>query len=385
MNSLELQTLVAAKRPESLQIEFKRDLPGGSDSAKSEFLADVCALANAAGGSLLFGISEQDGCANEIVGLSNDDLDKTRLWLDGIIRSGIEPRLARVSIHTIEVDGKTVVEVAIGQSFLRPHWVSARGERRFYIRTSVGKAPMSIDEVRTAFRNAGDVFGLAQKWRADCIRHLNSAGGRPSSEPDTIWMTLHICPMSAFSESPTTPYFDPRPPSDISKRLRTVSSDNLNCRPHYDGLLTEERAGDSSVRERLLIRRDFRIEALWKGGRQGEHAKILFAGHNETTINQWLDRFLIWATENGYPFPAIALLSVFGAQDSRVPSSFSHYPTTAGTMELRPAFIEDSTISPSAVMRDAYDHLWQTYGFNHCVLYDEDGNFDQSRYNPRGV
>ena len=377
LDSSDLKSLIAAKRPEGMRLEYKRDLPGGSDSAKSEFLADVCALANASGGSLLYGVSEVDGCADAIVGVPDADLDVLRLRLDGIIRSGIEPRVQSLSIDAIDVDGLRVVEVSVGQSLLRPHWVSARGERRFYIRTSVGKAPMSIDEVRSAFHNAGDTFSRATEWRRQAVKHLTSAGGGFISDRDTIWMSLHIAPISAFSVfSPAA--FDARPASDHAKRLKTVSTDNTNCRPHFDGLITEERPG-GTFGERLLIYRDFRIEAVWRAGGVTDSRKMLFAGSNENRLNNWLKHFSDWAGEISYPFPALLMLSLLNARGSHVHSITSRYEATANNMELTPVFIENGALDSTRSMRPAYDHLWQSYGFNECVLYDTKGKFDSMR------
>ena len=57
----DIEALIANAASESTTLEFKRDLPGGTDDAKREFLADISALANTSGGDLLYGIEEQDG------------------------------------------------------------------------------------------------------------------------------------------------------------------------------------------------------------------------------------------------------------------------------------------------------------------------------------
>ncbi len=64
-----INRLIAAGVSESKTLEFKRDVPGRDNSARHEFLADVCALANAAGGDIVFGLDENnDGVATAIVG-----------------------------------------------------------------------------------------------------------------------------------------------------------------------------------------------------------------------------------------------------------------------------------------------------------------------------
>ena len=52
----DFEALVANAVAESATLEFKRSLFGNNDADKREFLADVSALANSAGGDLIFGI-----------------------------------------------------------------------------------------------------------------------------------------------------------------------------------------------------------------------------------------------------------------------------------------------------------------------------------------
>ena len=63
-----LRALVSAGVAEGREIEFKLELPGGSDADKKEFLADVCSFANAGGGDILYGVKE--ACAALAVAVS---------------------------------------------------------------------------------------------------------------------------------------------------------------------------------------------------------------------------------------------------------------------------------------------------------------------------
>ena len=53
-----LQRFCADQTPESMTLEFKQELPGRSEKDRMEFLKDVVALANAAGGDVIYGIAE---------------------------------------------------------------------------------------------------------------------------------------------------------------------------------------------------------------------------------------------------------------------------------------------------------------------------------------
>lgn len=53
ITATDLQALVDNGVAESETLDYKLTLPGGSDSEKKEFLADVSALANTSGGTIV--------------------------------------------------------------------------------------------------------------------------------------------------------------------------------------------------------------------------------------------------------------------------------------------------------------------------------------------
>ena len=71
----DLQVLIDDQVAERKTIEYKQALPGGTDTDKKEFLADVSSFANAAGGNLLFGIEEQAGTPKTLTGIQLVDVD----------------------------------------------------------------------------------------------------------------------------------------------------------------------------------------------------------------------------------------------------------------------------------------------------------------------
>src|SRR4051812_41318824 len=87
----DIQALVG-QVSEGRTLDFKRDLPGGSDADKKEFLADVSSFANTNGGDLILGVDEKAGVASKIVGVSASDVDAETLRLEQIILSGLDPR-----------------------------------------------------------------------------------------------------------------------------------------------------------------------------------------------------------------------------------------------------------------------------------------------------
>ena len=76
VEAADIDFLLVAKLEESRTLDYKRDLPGGSDADRKEFLADVSSLANTVGGDIIFGIEEVGGLPTAIVGLLVADLDE---------------------------------------------------------------------------------------------------------------------------------------------------------------------------------------------------------------------------------------------------------------------------------------------------------------------
>src|SRR5690348_11738053 len=90
---------------ESRQLEFKQNI-GNSDEEIKEFLKDVSAMANAAGGDIVYGIVEavdQNGntTANAVNGVAGQNADDVSLRLDNLVRDCIKPRLVGCGIQHV--------------------------------------------------------------------------------------------------------------------------------------------------------------------------------------------------------------------------------------------------------------------------------------------
>ncbi len=69
LDETDLQSLINNQVTEGKSVEYKSSLPGNSDRDKKEFLADVSSFSNSAGGYLLYGITEENGLPQELIGL----------------------------------------------------------------------------------------------------------------------------------------------------------------------------------------------------------------------------------------------------------------------------------------------------------------------------
>jgi predicted HTH transcriptional regulator len=127
-----LAGLVHARVPEGRQLEYRETLPGEKRRDKREFLADVSAFANSAGGDLIYGIREAGGAAAAVVGLPGSNLDQERLRLEQLARGGIRPRIPGLRLKIIHrgADPPCLL-VRVPRSSVGLHMVTLDGLNRF--------------------------------------------------------------------------------------------------------------------------------------------------------------------------------------------------------------------------------------------------------------
>ena len=157
-----IQNFIDSEIEESLTLEYKSgDALGKSDYQKQEITKDVSAMANSAGGLLIFGISEfsptdKRHLPEKIVPVNRAEF--SREWLEQIINS-IRPRIDGIVIYSVNLnsgENDVVYVVEIPQS----NTAHQAGNHRYYKRFNFQSVPMEDYEVRDVmFReNAPDIL-----------------------------------------------------------------------------------------------------------------------------------------------------------------------------------------------------------------------------------
>ena len=256
----DLKSLIVDRVAENRRLEYKRRLYGGKDQDKAEAAADLSAMANGVGGTLILGIAEENGCASELVGVESSDPDSLLRSIQDSLRSGIEPTLHGVQIKWVPIEDKRgAVVIHIPRSWYGPHRVILNKNRNFYIRDENGKHPMSVEELRRAFVAGTTIPAEIRDFRDGRISLLERDYGPLEIRVGTPKLVVHVVPYMAFIE-PTS--FDIR-----DSIMLPFGSGFTNCFPSVEGkvfYIKDKIYGSTSVQAFSTLFRDGRVEAVTK-------------------------------------------------------------------------------------------------------------------------
>lgn len=192
----DLIELVSSGVVESQVVEYKLSLPGSNDIEKRAFLSDVTAMANTAGGIILYGIATRrddadrdTGVPAAVPGLADLNFDKERLRLEAILRSAVSPPItSQAHVQDIRLaSGSSVVAIGIARSYLAPHRVTFGGINRFHRRSQGGNYEPEVPELRRMFLEQ-------REWMSDAT---GLAASRVGVIAETVWTTDGVHPVLA--------------------------------------------------------------------------------------------------------------------------------------------------------------------------------------------
>ncbi len=190
--------LLQGRVRERRSIEYKRVLPDNSDKDKAEFRGDVISLANTDGGDILYGVPAEDGVPVGPFGLGAADVDKEKLRLEGMIRE-IVPRLPAHAIESFGgYEGGEILVIRVEKSWLAPHAVRSNESFRFYYRTSAGKQPMDIDQVKRAVLAADQMPARVREFRSTRL-DLISRGKAQTGLDSGSKLVIHMVPYGSIA------------------------------------------------------------------------------------------------------------------------------------------------------------------------------------------
>ena len=376
----DLQELVDNNVREVKSIEYKQALPGNSDGEKREFLYDVSSLANASGGDLIYGIKEIDGVAAEVSGLQISNPDGEILRLEGIIRTGIEPRILGLAIHAMQLEDKGVaIIIRIPRSFALPHVVKYGGAFKFYSRNSAGKYQLDVAELRSLFALSETTTERIRNFRLERLSKI-VAGESPILSNTNPKIVLHMVPAGAF---------DPAVRFDLSQiaydpsTTKPIGGGGWNSRYNFDGLLStaQDQGGTFSYTQVFHHGSIEAVQASYiEAGKQDDPIRTAAI---ENAIAKYLLRYMNTQQGIGVEPPLFIMLSLLGVAGYRLGGSDNIWVGTGHSIDrndliIPEVMVEEFGCDPYRIMRPIFDAVWNAGGYERDLNYDKEGNWTKS-------
>jgi hypothetical protein len=150
----DLLRLITDAVPESIELDYKQSAAlDKSEGKKREISKDVSALANSAGGIILYGMVENGHVPTRLDSGSDPNVI-SKEWLEQVINSNIQRRIDGVRINPIPLThsaGQVAYVVSVPQSMSAPHMAA---DKRYYKRFNFESVPMEDYEVRDVSRRS---------------------------------------------------------------------------------------------------------------------------------------------------------------------------------------------------------------------------------------
>jgi Putative DNA-binding domain len=237
IDEAQLRRLIDGQAEETRDIEYKRQSYGKADNDYGEFLADVSSFANASGGDIILGIEARAGIPVAFNPIARDEADNEKLRLEGIVRTGLQPRISGFDMRAVPVSSGAMIVIRVPRSYNGPHRIvrGGKGHNRFFARSSAGKYEPNIDELRSLFTRAPQLAERIRDFRLDRVAKI-VANDAPTRLEERDAIIIHVVPFSAFDKRMSLPLTDVY---NLYLRFPPLgSAAPQNFRINFDGLLT---------------------------------------------------------------------------------------------------------------------------------------------------
>jgi hypothetical protein len=376
VSEADLQELVDNNVREVKTVEYKQALPGNSDSDRREFLYDVSSFANSSGGDLIYGMKEADGVASEVSGLQINNIDNEILRLEGIIRTGIEPRIPGLIVHPVPLQTTGVaIIIRVPKSFALPHVVKYGGTFKFYSRNSAGKYQLDVAELRSLFALSETTTERIRNFRLERLSRI-VAGESPILSNNNAKIVLHIVPAVAFDPAVR---FDLAQIACDSGATKPIGCGGWNYRYNFDGFLSYAQIHEGTF-SYVQVFHHGSIEAVQSSYIEaGKQDHPIRATVIENEIANHLSRYMNAQAKMGVEPPLFVMLSLLGVAGYRLSGTDyvpgDRYPIDRNDLIISEVMVEDFGLNPHRIMRPIFDAIWNAGGYERDPNYDAKGDW----------
>jgi hypothetical protein len=378
----DLQTLTDNGVIEHKTLEYKQILPGNSDKEKKEFLADVTSFANASGGDIIYGIVEdkKTGKPKSLDGLSIENPDQEILRLDGIIRNGVQPRLPSATFSKpipIKED-KIALVIRVPKSWISPHRVILGGHDKFYSRSSNGKYPLDVGELRIAFNLSETITERIRNFKLDRISKI-LANETPVSIYQNAKIVLHLIPIMSFNPAIT---YDIGEIAAQSEKFKPIYCYGWNFRYNIDGLLSYSRGKEEKAHSYAQLFRNGIIEAVETLLLESHKDKLYIPSvAYEKELIKSLNDYINTLKHLSVEPPIFVFLSLLGVKNYIMAvDTWRHdideiHGIDRDILQLPEFIVENYETKAEYILKPSFDSIWNACGFKQSFNYNENGEW----------
>jgi hypothetical protein len=375
----DLKSLIENSVLEQKTLDYKRLLPGDSDSEKKEFLADVSSFANASGGDLIYGISQDNktGIPTKLEGLEIPNADQVILKLESSIRDGIEPRIPSVTIRPIPLsDSKIALIIRIQKSWNSPHRVGFKGGHKFYSRSSNGKYELDIAELRAAFTFSETIFNKIKQFREERISKIN-ANETPIPFYENAKIILHLIPVIAFNPAQR---YDIDQIADNPQLMAPICCSGYGYNYNLDGFLTYHQGPKNLSHSYVQLFRNGIVEIVEGLLLKPDGGQLLIPSvvYEEELIKE-LPRFLSVLSALKVELPIFLFLSLVGVRGYSMATGGHFYRERSSidrdVVALPEVIVENYSEGAERILKPCFDFVWNACGLPRSQNFSQDGKW----------
>lgn len=204
-----------------------------------EFRSDVCSFANAGGGYLVYGISDEKGMASDLIGIDITDGNTDRFELDRKNNlSSILPIIPCIRFKFISlINGKFIVILYIQTDSYSPYMhMENESNYKIYKRVGNGKSCVGYTELKNMFNQSQSIEKVVRNFREQRIYNFKSFEDMDDFRYSQF-MLVHIIPDTFMDSSHNKNLFlmERRNKFNFSKIFSSVGCANRSI-PNVDGL-----------------------------------------------------------------------------------------------------------------------------------------------------
>lgn len=370
----DIDTLVTNAVEEGNQLDFKQALVGGTRDDKKEFVADVCAFANARGGDLVFGVRENaEGGAQAVVPLAFNADDEI-LRLESIIADAIEPKLFGVRSAVVEYGGGRILVLRIPRSIQGIH--RNKLDERFWVRESKSKRALDVPALATRFQGLAERQDKLLEFLAG--RYAAIATGRlPLPLRPGPKAVIHVFQIFAGSDQ----VIDIQPASDVAALPVPTRPTGRDFRMTFEGPMQHSPVADGMIRAYTLTHHSGIFEGVSKIADPGQP---IGAESVECVILQFVhDLIPAVLRQLSVDLPLVVRASLVGGEGVVIQplDALGRFlldvpqlsPVDRAALVLPDVVIDSADADLPALFRSSFDRLWHASGFARSLSYQERG------------